>query len=161
MSGSGTGAALATACRVVLAVVFAFSAARKLGAGSRAARSMEDFGMPAPRLAAAAVTAAEAALALALLVWHDRAWPSGTALALLGAFTVAVAVNLRRGRAVPCPCFGASERPVSGATLIRNGWLAAVAVIGTGSSAGAGGPATAGFCLLLGAATVAVIRRTR
>src|SRR6185437_2970719 len=50
------------------------------------------------------------------------------ALALLALFTVAIAVNLARGRAPACHCFGQlHSAPANGWTLARNGALLAVA----------------------------------
>lgn len=161
MTGSGVGAALAIASRLVLGVVFLFSASRKMSTGTAFAAAMKAFGLPSPRLSAALLTLVEIVLALSLFAWRDEPWPSVAAVAVLGAFTVAVAANLRRGLAAPCPCFGASDRPVSGSTMVRNGWLAALAVLGTGSSGGAGGVQTAGLCAVLGGITAVVIMRTR
>ncbi len=161
MTESGVGAALAIAPRVVLGVVFLFSASRKKYTGTEFVAAMKAFGLPAPRLSAAVLTLVEVVLALSLFAWHDEPWPSVAAIVVLGAFTVAVGDNLRRGRAVPCPCFGASERPVSGSTMVRNGWLAALGVLGTGSSGGADGAQIAWLCAVLGGITAVVIMRTR
>jgi Methylamine utilisation protein MauE len=51
-------------------------------------------------------------------------------LGLLGIFTVIVALAVRRRVRVPCGCFGASSTPAGPGQLLRNGVLAAVAVIG-------------------------------
>ena len=45
--------------------------------------------------------------------------------------------------------------------MVRNGWLAALAVLGTGSSGGAGGVQTVWLCAVLGGITAVVIMRTR
>ena len=161
MTDSGLGAALAIASRLVLGAVFLFSASRKKYKGDEFVAALKAFGLPAPRLSAALLTLMEIVLALSLFAWRDEPWPSVAAIVVLLAFTVAVAANLRRGRAVPCPCFGASERPVSGATMVRNGWLAALGVLGTGSSGGAGGGDVAWICAVVGGITAAVITRTR
>jgi uncharacterized membrane protein YphA (DoxX/SURF4 family) len=161
MTESGVGAALAIASRLVLGAVFLFSASRKKYTGTEFVAAMKAFGLPAPRLSAALLALVEIVLALSLLAWRDEPWPSVAAIVVLGAFTVAVAANLRRGLAVPCPCFGASERPVSGSTMVRNGWLAALAVLGTGSSGGAEGGQIAWLGAVLGGITAVVIMRTR
>jgi uncharacterized membrane protein YphA (DoxX/SURF4 family) len=60
------------------------------------------------RPAAALLPFVEVSLGAALLlgVWHrPTAW---LAAALFAIFAVAVGINLRRGRAIPCHCFGAS-----------------------------------------------------
>ena len=160
MTQSGVGDALTIASRLVLAAVFLFSASRKKYTGEEFVATMKAFGMPAPRLSAAAVTAVELALALTLAFWRREAWPSVPALVVLGVFTAVVAVKLHQGQVVPCPCFGAADRPISPATLIRNGWLAALAVIGTGSAATAEGGGIAVCAAILGVVTVAVILRT-
>lgn len=160
MNESGAGAALAIASRLVLGAVFVYSASRKKHTGTEFVAAMEAFGMPAPRLSAAFLTMVEIVLALSLFAWWDEAWPAVAALVVLGAFTVAVAVNLGRGRAVPCPCFGASGRPVSSATLVRNGWLAALAIVGTGSGHGADGWQIALCGAVLGGLTAVVVART-
>ena len=153
--------ALAIASRLVLGVVFLFSASRKKYTGTEFIAAVKAFGLPAPRLSAAVLTLVEIVLALSLLAWRDEPWPSVAAIVVLGAFTLAVANTLRQGRVVPCPCFGASQRPVSGSTMVRNGWLAALGVLGTGASGGSGGGQIAWFCAVLGAITAIVIRRTR
>jgi hypothetical protein len=155
-----TGSALAMAARVVLGAVFLFSAGRKKSSGAEFVATVKAFGLPAPALTAGVLTAVEVALALGLLGWRDEPWPSVAALAVLGLFTAAVWRNLQQGRVVPCPCFGAGDRPISTATLTRNGFLAAVAILGTGSSTGAEGAGVAVTTAVLGVVTVAVIRRT-
>ena len=160
MTESGAGAALAIAARLVLGAVFVYSASRKKHTGPEFVAAMKAFGMPAPRLSAAVLTVVEVVLAVSLFAWRDDARPAVAALVVLAAFTVAVAVNLGRGRAVPCPCFGASGRPVSSATLVRNGWLAALAIVGTGSGSGAEGWPIALCVAVLGGVTALVITRT-
>jgi hypothetical protein len=64
------------------------------------------------------------------------------AVVLLALFTV---VLLRaQARRVPCLCFGASslETPVGPAAVVRNGVLAALAVLATGTPTGASFGAT-------------------
>ena len=88
----------------------------------------------------------EATLAVALVAVRGSVWPAFLAIAVLGVFTAAVVVNLAGGDPAPCPCFGppgAGARPVSAATVARNGYLIGLAVLGTGSTAGASGWATA------------------
>lgn len=68
------------------------------------------------------------ALAAALLP-RGSAWGAAVgALALLAIFTVAIAVNLARGRRPDCRCFGQiGAGPIGRSTLARNGGLMAVA----------------------------------
>src|SRR5439155_26214389 len=66
------------------------------------------------------------------------------------------------GHPVPCPCFGpppAGARPVSAATVARNGALGALAVLGSGSTAGAPAGATALAAAVTVSATLAALRR--
>ncbi|MGB7219878.1 MAG: MauE/DoxX family redox-associated membrane protein, partial [Vicinamibacterales bacterium] len=69
-------------------------------------------------------------------------WGAASSLILLAAFTVAVAVNLSRGRAPDCRCFGqVSATPIGPSTLVRNLVLASGAtlllVMGPGATPGA------------------------
>lgn len=55
---------------------------------------------------------------------------------LLATFTVAVGVNLVRGRThIACACFGRSSQRLSWRLPLRNGMLAMLAAIGTGVDA--------------------------
>lgn len=123
------------AARVVLAVVFATSAAGKLAdlRGSRA--SLAGFGVP-QRTATVLGTLlpfAELAVAIALIHRPSAQWGGVGALALLVAFIGGIARALRRGEAPPCNCFGAiHSAPASRTTLVRNVGLAAVAVVAVG-----------------------------
>jgi hypothetical protein len=158
------GATIALVARVTLAAAFATSAAAKL-AGRRAdARALQDFGVPAAAAGALSwgLPPLEAAVAVLLVTVRGAAWPAFLAVAVLAVFTAAVVANLAGGRPAPCPCFGppaADARPVSAATIARNGYLVALAVLGTGSTAGAAPVATALAVAVIVPATVAVLRR--
>lgn len=81
------------------------------------------------------------------------------------AFTVAIVVALRRGRRVPCRCFGASAVPVGPGHLARNAVLLAAATAGAVQAgavqAGAGtvlaGLGPAGFVAVALAAGAAAV----
>jgi hypothetical protein len=93
---------------------------------------------------------------------RGAAWPAFLAIAVLAVFTAAVVANLAGGRPAPCPCFGppgAGARPVSAATVARNGCLVALAVLGTGSTGGASAGATALAATVTVPATLAALRR--
>src|SRR5262249_56730814 len=82
----------------------------------------------------------ELAIAVALLPTGTARWAAAAAFVLLVAFSVAIAVNLARGRRPECNCFGAvHSAPIGAATLARNAALALVAawvaVAGPGASA--------------------------
>jgi len=119
--------------RVLLALVFAFAAVAKLRDRASSVRAMRDFGVPGPlaRPAAMLLPIAEIAIAIALIAPAAAWWGSLAALGLLGVFSVAIAVNLARGNAPDCHCFGeVSGGPVGGRTLARNAVLASLAGIG-------------------------------
>ena len=104
----------------------------------------------------------EGGLAVLLLVVQDSAWPAFLAIAVLALFTGAVIANLMGPAPKPCPCFGppaADARPVSAATVARNGYLVALAVIGTGSTDGASVAAALGASVVTTALTLVALRR--
>ncbi len=117
--------------RLVLAAVFVVAGVAKLAdrAGSR--QAMRGFGVP-ERLAAPAGLAlpiAEIAVAVLLLPLATAWWGGLGALVLLLAFVLGIGYNLARGRQPDCHCFGQlHSEPAGVPTLIRNGFLAAVAV---------------------------------
>jgi hypothetical protein len=78
----------------------------------------------------------EAFTALGLLVERHSAWAAYVACALLGAFTVFLVVEVRRGVDTPCPCFGAPSRglPPGTRAIVRNLVLIALAVVATGTA---------------------------
>lgn len=156
------GATTALVARITLAAAFALSAALKLRDRAAFARGLEQFGVPGSGVVASALPPVEAGLALLLVTVRTQPWPAFLAIAVLALFTAAVVANLVGPRPAPCPCFGppgADARPVSTATVARNGYLVALAVLGTGSTAGASGPATAGASILLVAITLVGLRR--
>jgi len=156
------GATTALVARITLAAAFGLSAATKLTQRDAFARALEDFGVPAAPALAWALPPLEAGLAVLLVTVRDAAWPAFLAIAVLAVFTAAVVANLAGGHPVPCPCFGpppAGARPVSAATVARNGALVALAVLGTGSTAGASPGATALAAAVTVSATLAALRR--
>lgn len=156
------GATTALVARVTLAAAFALSAASKLGNRTAFARGLAEFGVPGSRVVAGTLPVVEGGLAVALVVVRDAAWPAFLAIAVLAAFTVAVIASLLSGAPKPCPCFGppgADAAPVSAATVARNGCLVAVAVLGTGSTAGASPAGTAAGAAIAVTVTLAFLRR--
>jgi hypothetical protein len=153
-------ATLALAARLSLALAFALSARAKLADRPGFAAALVAFGVPAGTALSVVLPAVEAALALALVALPGQAWPAWAALGLLGATTGQVVANLTRGRRVPCPCFDVGgDRPISGATLVRNGWLLALGILATAPATGAApGLAVLATALCTGA-TLAVLRR--
>jgi hypothetical protein len=153
-------AALALAARLSLALAFAISARAKLADRPGFAAALDAFGVPAGAALSVVLPAVEAVLALALVALPGQPWPAWAALGLLGATTGQVVANLSRGRRVPCPCFEVGgDRPISGATLVRNGWLVALGILATAPATGAA-PGFAVVATAVGAgATLAVLRR--
>ena len=155
-------AAVALAARLVVAGAFLVAAVQKLRAWSGLTTELAGFGVPATLVAPAAVAlpVAELATAAALVVFPGSALPAFVAIGLLALFTGAVVANLAQGRRPPCPCFGtASAAPLSARTVLRNGWLLALAVLATGSIAGADAWAVALWTAVLAAVTVLLLRR--
>jgi Methylamine utilisation protein MauE len=151
---------LALVARLTLASAFALSAGTKLARRAAFTGSLAEFGVPAPGLVAWFLPPVEGGLAVALVVLPHQAWPAFASIAVLALFTGAVVANLAGGRETPCPCFAASGgRPVSAATVVRNGLLLAFAVLATGPVNGA----SAGPALVLTAvsvpATLTALRR--
>src|ERR1051325_10730699 len=118
--------------RLTLAGVFAIAGAATLAdrAGSR--RALTGFGVPDRLTASLAVglPIAELAVAAALFT-RDLAWAGAVGAALLLAvFVVAIALNMARGRATDCHCFGQlHSKPAGRPTLVRNGVLLTMALI--------------------------------
>lgn len=118
---------MAAPAALLLAGVFAWAALAKVGAPGATALGLRRLGLPVPRVLAAILPAAEAGLAV-LLVLSPRAGGL-TALLLLAVFAVVLAAGARRGSG-GCACFGGAgaDTPASTA-LLRNGLLAVAAVV--------------------------------
>lgn len=109
--------------QLILGTVFLFSALGKLKHPRFFAEGLEDYEiLPAAVVPIAAwfIIMVESMLALT----HLTGWwlkPSVlVGLGLLASFAIAVATNLRRGRALPCYCFGATGgEQISRTTLVR------------------------------------------
>ena len=156
------GATIALVARVTLAATFGLSAATKLVDRPAFARALRDFGLPRGDALSWALPVVEGGLAVALVLVPGAPWPAFLAVAVLALFTGAVVANLMGGRPAPCPCFGppsAGARPVSAATVARNGYLVALAVLGTGSLDGAHPGAAIAVAVLTVPATLLVLRR--
>lgn len=120
--GANVLALLGVASRLCLATVFALSAALKLRAPRQFASNVIDYRiLPAGLAYAFALTLIpiEGLVALSLFsgLLVEVAMP--IAAGLLATFFVAVWVNIRRGRTIPCGCFGARSEPISARTLVR------------------------------------------
>lgn len=83
------------------------------------------------RAAAAVLPPLEMALGVGLIVGVSISMAASFSSALFAAFAVAIAVNLKRGRAdIPCGCFGvATSHRLSWGLVIRSGALAVLSMI--------------------------------
>jgi peroxiredoxin len=118
--------------RVTLAAVFLAAGIAKLAdrAGSR--QAVVDFGVPSPLAnpLGTLLPLAEIAVAAALLPTASAWWGSLGALVLLLLFIAGIGVNMARGRAPACHCFGQiHSEPVGWPTLARNVALALAALL--------------------------------
>ena len=116
--------------RWCLAGVFALSGVAKLVDRAGTARTLVDFGVPKVLGLPGAVLLpiAELACAGALVAAGTAWWGATGVLVLLAIFTVAIGVNLGRGRTPDCHCFGQiRSEPIGATTLMRNAVLAALA----------------------------------
>ena len=116
--------------RLFLAAVFALAAISKFLDRAGSVRSMRDFGVPSALAQpfATVLPVLELACAVALIPAASARWGAIGVLVLLALFIVAIAVNLARGRAPDCRCFGQlHSEPVGGKTIVRNVLLAGIA----------------------------------
>jgi hypothetical protein len=134
MSDTGIDPVVQLLLRGALSLLFGWAAAHKLRdvAGFRDALERYDMVPPIWSVPAGAfLIAAEIGIAVAL--WLPRVGPVAAlaAAGLLLLYAAAMAVNLRRGRHdLDCGCAGPARRqPISGALVVRNGGLAAAALL--------------------------------
>lgn len=119
---------LGMAAAGVLALVFAWAGAVKLGRPAETAAGFADLGLGRPRALAVAVPVLELTLAVGLLA--APAAGAAVALVLLVCFSVVLVRALRRGGEVRCACFGqAGGPPLSWVDLVRNGLLGALSAL--------------------------------
>jgi thiol-disulfide isomerase/thioredoxin len=121
---------IAIAARLLLAAVFGTAAIMKARDGARLRAGLVDFGVPAAVAGpgGALLVAAESVTALALLWGPAARIGAATGLALLVVFSAAIVVNLARGRAPACNCFGQLHTaPIGWSTVARNVALGAIA----------------------------------
>jgi len=116
--------------RLLLSAVFFLAGVAKLADRKGATKALNEFGVP-PAFAkplSLLVSVAEIAVAAALVPVASAWYGACAALALLGAFSIGIAVNLARGRNPDCHCFGQlHSSPIGRSTLIRNSIVAGVA----------------------------------
>jgi uncharacterized membrane protein YphA (DoxX/SURF4 family) len=131
------------AARVYLGIFMLFSALGKLFHASSFSAGVREYNIlsePAGRVVSVTLPWIELAIALALLLGVALPMAGSAAGLLLTGFTAAVVVNLRRGRIIPCSCYGiGSTLTISWGTVARNGALLALALGVVGISSGLGG----------------------
>lgn len=116
------------AAALVLAVVFAWAGVAKLRRRPATARAFAALGLASPQALSVGVPLAELALAVGLVIVPAVAGVA--ALAVLAGFTTFLALSVLRGDPVGCGCFGTASAARAGAAeLVRNGFLAAAAVM--------------------------------
>ena len=118
--------------RLFLAAVFAAAALAKLSDVEGTRRALKEFGAPGVLIPASSILlpAFEILIAAALVSARAAQWGAIAALALLGLFSAVIFINLARGRAHSCHCFGQfHSAPISAKTLIRNFILIGMAVL--------------------------------
>ena len=131
-------AALALVARIVLAVVLLSSAVSKWRSPETTREQVVALvGSRRGPAIARELPIAELCVALALVFWWSIV-PGIAAFVLFVAFTI-VLVRAQQ-RHLPCPCFGGAVHgdAVGSSAIVRNGVLAALAVLATGSPEGAG-----------------------
>jgi Methylamine utilisation protein MauE len=134
------GAGLLLTARVCVGLFFLASAIGKLANRHRFIEGTVDYQIlpePVARFAASILPWIELLIAVALLVGLALPVAGLAAAALLVSFMGAVGINLKRGRVIPCHCYGIAGTPTIGlGTIIRNALLLALAltVFGLGVS---------------------------
>lgn len=124
---------LRVGCACLIGLVFLASAASKLRGYGEFRRSLPGLAPVRPGLLqplAVVVIASETAVPILLAIPPAMAYGFGLSGVLLCAFSVAITLALRRGQRTPCRCFGASNKPLGPAHLIRNTILLVTAVAG-------------------------------
>ncbi len=154
-------ASVALAARVVLAGTLVVSAVAKLRSRPEVQRQIGL--LTSDRLGAFAgpgLPGVELTVAVALVVWWSPI-PGLVALAMLALFTVVLV--RAQARHVPCACFGAgrSDSPPGPAAVVRNGVLAALAVLAIGSPDGADLGPTLVWGAVFAVVTAAAVRASR
>jgi uncharacterized membrane protein YphA (DoxX/SURF4 family) len=113
---------------VGLGAAFVVAGAAKLALGAAWPAQARAMGAPMP--IATVVPGVELVVGAALIARIAMPLPALAAIVLLVAFSILIARQLVDGRHPPCACFGAwSNRPLSGAHLVRNALLIAVAIV--------------------------------
>lgn len=124
---------LAVMCRFGLATIFVLGGVAKLGRRSEFADAVRNYRL-LPRGASEFVSrtlpAAELLVGVLLLLGLEKVAVAAVSALCLVTFTVAITVNLLRGRRIDCGCFGlATESHLSWFSVGRNALLLSVALL--------------------------------
>jgi uncharacterized membrane protein YphA (DoxX/SURF4 family) len=117
--------------RFILAYVVLVAGLTKLRTRRSLGDLVADFKVVPPgasRLIASSLVPAELTLGFLLAIGVATRWVAASLAGLLGVFTVGVALNLIRGRRIPCGCFGSDTQRISWRTAGRNIVLVGLAV---------------------------------
>jgi uncharacterized membrane protein YphA (DoxX/SURF4 family) len=109
--------------KALLVLVFAGAGVGKLTDREGSVEEMRAFGVPGSLAPAVArvLPFAELAVAVAVVVPATSRWGALAGLALLLAYTAAIALNMLLGRKPDCKCFGAIyAMPIGWRALVRN-----------------------------------------
>jgi hypothetical protein len=124
---------LSAYCRVLIAIVFAYSSTAKLlklKSFEESIVSLAGVRQTQASFLAILVVTLEVAVVALLLVEQALAAGFLLALALLTAFSVVLSINLARNNKASCNCFGHSVKLISRADLLRNGGLLLCVLVG-------------------------------
>lgn len=126
--------ALLLALRSSFALLLGNAASHKLAAPGRFRAVVESYQLlphAAAPVVSALLAAAEVVLALLLVTGFAQAFAGGAIAALMLVYAGALQVNVHHGRTgLDCGCAGPAARvPVSGALVVRNVMLAAMALL--------------------------------
>jgi thiol-disulfide isomerase/thioredoxin len=149
------------AARAALSMVFGVAGIAKLRDRKQFRMAVAGFGVPGRLVGPVASVLPPAEIAIAVLLLTPLAVPAAVAaFALLAAFTAAIGVNLARGRAPECRCFGqVKSAPIGAATLARNVALAGLAAAIAGRGAQPGAPIVVAMLVLIVTALVIATSR--
>jgi uncharacterized membrane protein YphA (DoxX/SURF4 family) len=126
-------ASAAVASRFALAIVFLLAGVAKLPRRREFTEAVLGYDLVAPRigrLVGSWLPAVELGAAILLILGLATEVVAGLIGALLAGFSVAIVVNLVRGRSIDCGCYGVvAERRITWLTVARNAVLIAMAAL--------------------------------
>jgi len=151
--------------RLALAVLFLTSGVSKLHQFPAFRAAALDYDLGSAMLVRSVARAVPVVELMVGLLWlSPLILPAALAsLGLLACFTAVLGITLRRGKRIPCGCFGFfEETPVGWNTLARNAVLAALSLLPLplGQLGGAGMPATGVWQIVIGSPDGALLAMT-